>query len=342
MTPEASSAHAAGEAPADVIVVGAGIAGAVAARRLHDAGARVLVLDKARGVGGRMATRRLGEATLDHGAQFFTAPGELLTAMVDDWQRAGVVVPWFEGRLLPTGGRAADGHPRWRGRDGMTSVAKHLLDPVAVRTSARVTALRVIEANGIQAWSVETEDGLAARARQVVLTPPVPQTLAVLQAGGVVLHAADADVLGEAAYHPCLALLAVLDGPSGLPAPGILRPAGEPIEVVTDNQLKGISRVPALTVHAGPHASAELWDAPDDVVVSTLLGALPRLIAEPRPEAVQVQRWRYARPVAVVPEPFRVLRDLPPAVLAGDIFDGPLVGGAARSGWVAAGVLLGD
>ena len=150
----------------------------------------------------------------------------------------------------------------------------------------------------------------------------------------------DDAVLRDAASHPCLAVLAVLDGPSGLAPPGILRPAGEPVEVVTDNQLKGVSEVPALTVHAGPRTSAELWDAPDQVVVDTLLGVVPDLRSEPQPGAVQVQRWRYARPERVIPQTCRRLVDLPPVVLAGDIFDGPLVGGAARSGWAAAEVLL--
>ncbi|MFW5743027.1 MAG: NAD(P)-binding protein [Spirochaetota bacterium] len=44
-------------------MVGAGIAGLTAARRLVDASRDVTVLDKGRGVGGRMATRRFGGAT---------------------------------------------------------------------------------------------------------------------------------------------------------------------------------------------------------------------------------------------------------------------------------------
>ena len=42
---------------ADLIVIGAGFGGLLAACMLQANGARVLVLDKGRGVGGRMATR---------------------------------------------------------------------------------------------------------------------------------------------------------------------------------------------------------------------------------------------------------------------------------------------
>ena len=61
----------------DVVVVGAGLSGLTAARFLQENGHHVVVLDKGRGLGGRMATRRISipdgsTAILDHGAQFFT------------------------------------------------------------------------------------------------------------------------------------------------------------------------------------------------------------------------------------------------------------------------------
>ncbi|HEY5747869.1 MAG TPA: FAD-dependent oxidoreductase, partial [Chryseolinea sp.] len=44
---------------ADVVVIGAGLSGLFAAGKLNASGYRVIVLDKGRGVGGRLATRRL-------------------------------------------------------------------------------------------------------------------------------------------------------------------------------------------------------------------------------------------------------------------------------------------
>ena len=65
-------------APLDVLIVGAGLAGLCAARELQRAGRSICVLDKARGVGGRLASRRMGDAVLDHGAQYFTVRSELV------------------------------------------------------------------------------------------------------------------------------------------------------------------------------------------------------------------------------------------------------------------------
>jgi len=57
--------------PRRVAVVGAGIAGITAARTLAQAGWHVIVFEKSRGAGGRIATRRTEWGGFDHGAQFF-------------------------------------------------------------------------------------------------------------------------------------------------------------------------------------------------------------------------------------------------------------------------------
>ena len=46
--------------PPSVAIVGAGMSGLTCARALQDAGFRVQVFDKSRGVGGRLATRAVG------------------------------------------------------------------------------------------------------------------------------------------------------------------------------------------------------------------------------------------------------------------------------------------
>lgn len=323
----------------DVLVVGAGMAGLTAARALVASGRSVVVVDKGRGVGGRMATRRIGDGVFDHGAQFFTTPGPELTSMGEEWAEAGAIEPWFRGRLEPDGSVVPDGHVRWRGRTGMTDVAKHLAADLDVRTGHRVVALSVLDGGSGRSWQAELATGEVLSASGLLLTAPVPQSLALLDAGHVPLARADHEDLSALAYHRCVALMAELDGPSGLPDPGAWRLAGEPVEFVADNQTKGISAVPALTVHAGPAASLELWERGDDEVARMLLAAVPGLDARPVAGRVQVQRWRYARPVECRPERARMLRDLPLVVMAGDIFGGPLVGGAARSGSAASELL---
>ena len=75
------------------------MAGLTAAHRLQEQ-CDVIVLDKGRGVGGRLATRRIGDATIDHGAQFITTHTAEFAEMVERLVGESVVAPWFRGRVL--------------------------------------------------------------------------------------------------------------------------------------------------------------------------------------------------------------------------------------------------
>lgn len=317
----------------DVVVIGAGIAGLTAARSLGQR-RRVVVVDKGRGVGGRLATRRIGDAVFDHGAQFFTVRSGDFEAMVDIWLAEGAAAPWFDH--LPANGEEPSRHIRHRGVPTMTAIAKAAAAGVDVRTSTMVEAV-ALEGD---AWRVVLVDGRALTADAVVLTSPVPQSLALLDAGGVILTAADRDALERIEYDPCLAALVPLEGPSGIAAPGGQRGDGAPIAWMADNQSKGVSPVPAVTIHASGELSRQRWDAPADAVVADLVAAAG-LDSAPVEGAAQLMRWRYAQPTVL--HDARCLRAgaVAPLVFAGDAFGEARVEGAALSGVAAATEPLG-
>ena len=314
----------------DVVVIGAGMAGLTAAHDLTDF-ADVVVLDKGRGVGGRLATRRVGEATFDHGAQFITTHTDEFAATTTKLVGSGVVAPWFRGRIGPNGVVDPDGHTRYRGAVSMNAIAKALAVGLDVRTASLVSSL----VHDGKSWTVVLADGTELKADGIVVTSPVPQTLALLESGGVVLTPNDADALAVIEYDPCIALMAVLDGPSGLNEPGAVDPASGSIDWMADNFLKGISAVPAVTIHATPEFSRAQWDASDEAITAALLDEA-QLESSVIPGSIQIQRWRYARPSVEHPERFLVLGGVPPLVCAGDAFGGAKVEGAALSGAAAA------
>jgi predicted NAD/FAD-dependent oxidoreductase len=340
----------------DVAIVGAGIAGLVAARELVSAGCGVVVLEKSRGVGGRMATRRVGQAVCDHGAQFFTVRGRAFGSIVGDAHDAGAVRQWCDGfsratangsGMLPPG----DGHPRWRGTAGMTDLPKHLasaLDAarVSIRCNTKVASVGTKDGR----VRLVLEDGAAIDAAGAILSAPVPQSLELMAAGGMmapVAAAIDEQTLRKLSaidYDPCFALMLVLARPSRVPPPGGIQfeaegPANGPIAWIADNHQKRISAVPALTIHATAAFSRQHYDSPpDDVAALLVAAAAPWLDGPPETAIVErsLQRWKFSHPIVLVSEPMVAASTSPPVVLCGDAFAGPRVEGAASSGLAAA------
>ena len=320
---------------AEVLVVGAGAAGLAAAATLAASGHAVVVVDKGRGVGGRLATRRIGEARLDHGAQFFTVRSEEFTRLARRWLAEGVAREWCRGFRNPP-----DGHPRYVGAAGMTTLAKAMAAGLDVRVGVRLARIGRgddgrWEANDDQGRAVADRHGAPGRFDAVVATAPVPQTLEMLAAGDVEPGAVER--LGAIRYEPTLAVLVVLAGPSGLPAPGGVQMGADDLAWIGDNQAKGISPQPAVTVHASGAYSADRFDDDPDAVLDDLIDRARPLIGAAGVVDRQLARWRYATPVVLDEERCLLAAGGPhPLVCAGDAFGEAKVEGALRSGWAAA------
>lgn len=97
----------------DAVVVGAGLSGLVCARRLGEAGARVLVVEARDRVGGRLWTGSVGGQTVDLGGQWLTATQDRLVALA-----AELGVPTFQhdrsGRAQFPPGGLVTAFAQWR------------------------------------------------------------------------------------------------------------------------------------------------------------------------------------------------------------------------------------
>ncbi|MFK7919070.1 MAG: NAD(P)/FAD-dependent oxidoreductase [Ilumatobacter sp.] len=312
-----------------VVIVGAGIAGLVAARELVDAGAEVTVVDKGRSVGGRLATRRIGEARLDHGAQFFTVRTPAFQHRVDEWLGRGIVHVWNHG-FDPADD---DGHPRYVATAGMNSLAKDLATGLHVDTSTMAFTIRPAETDEGR-WDVVIDDASVRSGDAVILTSPIPQSLALLVDSGVELEGP----LMRTEYDRTIGLLATLDGPPALPETGGVQDGDAVFSFIGNNRAKGVSSVEAVTFHANPEWSETHWDDDDELLGLLTAAATPWLGSAAILEA-QVKKWRLATPRTLWPDPCWVTAE-GSIVLAGDAFAGPKVEGAHNSGLAAAHALL--
>lgn len=303
----------------NIVVVGAGFSGLTAARRIVDAGHEVVVLDKGRSSGGRCATRRIGAAVVDHGAQFFTARSDEFTAQVQQWLHDKVAYEWCRGF------DTTDGHPRYCGTNGMTTITKHLAQGLDVRCAQMVFS---IERDGAT-WRVRMDDGTHIDADQVVVTSPVPQTLSLL----VNTELAIPDEIRTIEYDKTIAALVVVDGATAVPAPGGVQNGDATFSFVADNLLKGVSPVHALTLHCNPAFSETHWFNDAAVTHDLVMSAAQPWIGSASVVEHQPKRWRMAAPRTIWPERCWSQDGI---VLAGDAFGGPRIEGAVLSGGAAA------
>ncbi len=317
------------------LIVGSGIAGLMAARELNRQGIQVIVLEKARGVGGRMATRRFGGAVYDHGTQYFAPSSAWFQSRIAEWIDEGVAREWFRVRAYEMDTRYLSS-ARYCGSPAMTSIPKVIASGMNVYTGEKVAR---IYAEG-ECWHAVTEKGSQFSARSCILTPPVPQTLDLLAASEITLEGATHDALTDLVYEPCITLMVTCDSKPSLPENGVLEFERGNLRRIMDNQRKGVSPdVPALTIHATGDFSAAHFNDSDEQVAHLLLDeALPMLRCDA--ESWQVHRWRYSQVLTPHPAPYLRLHEHPPLAVAGDAFGVNGVEGAARSGMEAANMLL--
>lgn len=313
-----------------VVIVGAGMAGLSAAQRLAAANIPVLLLDKGKGVGGRMATRRAGNATFDHGAQFFSSKTPDFQRFVKDALAKGVIKEWWPG--IPD-----THHPRWVGKAGMSAVPKLLAQNLNILNEKRVTQLQE-QPDG---WHVITDELDCYPASAVLITIPAPQALELLDKSAGHLPDFSHAPLHEIAYHPCMALLATLDRPSSVPSSGGLQIESGIVRWIADNYKKGVSEMPAITVHASPEFSRKHLQSDLDYAGELMLEAVTNFVQPAKVLDVQVHRWLYSLAYQRHPSPFWEPVEMPfPLLFGGDGFGSGNVEGAYLSGLAMADALL--
>ena len=215
---------------------------------------------------------------------------------------------------------------------GMQALADRLAAGLDVRCSTMVFAIRPRPGG----WDVGLDDGRSIPVDGLVVTCPLPQSASLLITCGVTVP----ETLRRTDYDRTIALLAVLDGPPAIPAPGAVQAPTPDVGFVADNAAKGISAAPAVTLHASADWSAARWDDDRQATAAALHELLQPWLGSASVVASEVKRWRFATPQAQWPHPCYVVEDADvPLALAGDAFAGPRVEGAVMSGLAAAAAI---
>ena len=308
----------------EICIIGGGMAGLSAATALAAAGRRVIVLDKGRGPGGRMAARRVelegAQVSFDHGAQYFTARDPAFAETVLAWEATGVAARW-----------PAAGDDAWVGTPGMNAPIRAMAESLDVRWGVRAETLS--RADG--GWRVAAGEHNFTAATVLIAVPA--EQAAVLLADAAPQLAALASGVQSA---PCWAVMAGFA--QALPfAQETYRSDTGPISWAARNSAKpGRSGAESWVIHASPARSLELIDGPKDAVAATLLFDFFTAtgVSATGTTHLDAHRWLYALPQALAGEGARFDPTLGLGI-AGDYLHSPRVEGAWLSGRALAGLV---
>jgi hypothetical protein len=283
-----------------VVVVGAGISGVACARTLVAAGVPVVVLDRGRRVGGRMAVRTHEGRPVDTGASYLTASDPRFEEVVSDWHARGLARPWTDTFTVLSAGsppRRTTGPMRWGAAGGLRSLVEDLARGLDVRQQ-EVAAVSLAPATERGAGSGPVVDGSPAGA--VVLAMPDPQACRLLGPG----LASESGALSRD-FEPVLALTAAWaerDWDAGLQAAFVQ--GDDDVAFVADDGRRRGDGAPVLVAHSTPTLAARHLAAPDEALAPLLAGTRSLLGIGTEPRWAQVHRWSFARPAMPRDEPF--------------------------------------
>jgi renalase len=287
-----------------VAVVGAGIAGATVAHTLALAGHQVHVFDKARGPGGRLATRRVewvdrqgyaATTRLDHGALGFTASNAAFQTFAALALKAGWLTEW-KPRLSP-GSLPLDGGATWYVPvPEMPALCRHLLYGVPVSLSFAVDGLH----RGPLGWQLQS-GGVrhAGSFDAVVVALPPAQAAPLLNP-----HRLDwARHASTALMQPCWTLMGITDDPQPESGWDLARPPSGPLAWVLRNDTRpGRADVRGQrhwVAHARASWSRRHLEQPAAWVQQQMQAALAQCLGRCVDwQHCTVHRWRYALPQA--------------------------------------------
>lgn len=297
----------------DNVIIGAGFSGLILGQRLKKAGQEVLILEKAKSVGGRMATRRDGDATFDHGAQFSSSQFTDLFQK-DSW------VSWFQKESVI----------KYSYIDGMNKAAKALSSELQTLCDHKVVQ---INNEDIIVLNVQGQDSI--HAKRIYLTCPVPQSLELLQAS----HIAYPKTLEDIHYAKALVGLFRLDSnDQSLLNLKYTEDTGRGIFSIANQKSKSVSQGLAFTVVMNPKFSESYFNFTDEEILfliencfeSFLQNALKLRTSDYSIVRSQVKKWRYSHPLVFSQDLYCSLADQK-IILLGDGFVGASLINAARS-----------
>ncbi len=274
----------------NIAVIGAGMAGLACASELARADAKVTVFERARGLGGRLATRRQAGLEFDHGAQFVTARSRAFVGYTQSALHAGTLANWRPRLMEDERAWPTPIEDWWIGRPGMSALVRPLARNLDIASGISVRELVA----GQRGWELQTDSGRQPRVfRAIAVAIPAPQALTLLGPHGRTFRH-----IHEVRMAPCWTGMYAFDYALDLGAEARRWTQGPLTWAACNSTKKDRAPLPQCwVVHASSAWSREHLEMDAAEASVSLLHAFAAAVGQrlPAPVHAEAHRWRHAQ-----------------------------------------------
>jgi predicted NAD/FAD-dependent oxidoreductase len=323
----------------EIAVIGAGMAGLTCAQQLHQAGYNVVVVEKSRGLGGRLATRRLQGNHADHGVCYLKPKDDRFQSLIKTLVDQSILQPWPDMiHELDASGQLQEPRERplsYASPTGFSAIGKFLATGLSLIQNQRVAKIGLVN----QRWHLQFENDSAITADSVIVAIPAPQALTILES---IPDSGFLRTLKSVQYSACIAAIALYPShfeTDSLDWKAIVCPHDSDLSwIALDNTKQNSASQPVFVVQSNAAFANHYLDTVDlQPVGQHLLNKAAQLLPWlSTPQVLQVHRWRYAFPTQPLSEKYLTATTELPLICAGDWCGGNRVESAFLSGLATA------
>lgn len=327
-------------------IIGSGISGLIAAKKLAQAGHEVTVVEKSHGLGGRMATLEGGadgSALFDSSILGFDARTDTFGAFVEELQDKGLAAEWTRNFGMYDGENHYDRDPNqdfeklYAAPKGMNSIARYLGRWVDFKSEEKAGGITYIGANRHKkrAWMINLTDISVLEVDAVIIAAPAAEAYGILQTAQDETSVRKLiRVIDEINYEPTISLSAYYPEADVPEWTGIKGSDGN-LGLISNESSKREMNGAALTIQS----SAEFARAHRDEEIETIAGVLLEHAAKAvgnwagTPDWKALQYWRFQKVLNPMEQSFMELEmEDAPLALVGDYLGGKTFESAYLSG----------
>lgn len=344
----------------DVVVIGAGMAGLTVASQLRHAGYKVVVVEKSRGLGGRVTTRRLHGTCADRGAKFLEPKDDFLRRLVHILSDRGLIVPWCDRVYAANspGNLQLAGVPNWCPYfippTGMSAIAKFMSQGLDIWLNRRSIKIMPKDDN---LWHIflentgnnsEDKTPIDIISKAVVVAIPAPQALMLMEPlAEIGLPHYFLSNLRSVKFAACLSVIAGYSqdrqedlAKREIAWRSVVFPQDEKLAWLSwDSSKRNNSEYPVFVIHSTSTFAEKYLDSNDLIPAGNeLLHHVSEYLDSwfNTPEWLQVDRWRYAFPSHILAKNCLFSFKPLPIACCGDWCLGNNIENALNSGFAAA------